>query len=254
MTAARRSSCNAGGISRIAVVRPPSVEAITLHVLGRTDAAFNFTILFPLGLSSDSAVNEAVAKEHQRSGDMLQADFLDTYRNLTLKTYAHSHYMSLNCTNVRVVMKIDDDIAWNVRVIFDYISKISQEENALHCRMAQFLSADRNISSKWYTTEEEYPEKYFPQYCHGPLYVATHSTIRRMHVQTNNVPLFWIDDVFSTGFVAREALVSFKNLSINVYPDNPTPFLRGDVVGQYTNSQEQMTELFLATNFNISAL
>ncbi|RCN26938.1 hypothetical protein ANCCAN_27334 [Ancylostoma caninum] len=120
--------------------------------------------------------------------------------------------------------------------------------------MAQFLWSDRNISSKWYTTNEEYPEKYYPQYCLGPLYAATPSTIAKMHVQTNNVPFLWLDDVFHTGILAREAGVSFRNLSINVYPDNYTPFLRGQVVGQYTNSRKDMEALFRATNVNISAL
>ncbi|RCN42710.1 hypothetical protein ANCCAN_11350 [Ancylostoma caninum] len=75
-----------------------------------------------------------------------------------------------------------------------------------------------------------------------------------MHVQTNNVPFLWLDDVFSTGILAREAGVSFRNLSINVYPDNYTPFLRGQVVGQYTNSRKDMEALFRATNVNMSAL
>ncbi|KAL6737068.1 hypothetical protein Aduo_010742 [Ancylostoma duodenale] len=206
------------------------------------------------GLSSDSKVNEALTQEHIRWGDILQADFRDTYRNLTLKTYAHSHYVSLNCANVRVVLKVDDDIAWKISFLFDYMSNIPLDENALHCRMAQFLWSDRNISSKWYTTKEEYPEKYYPQYCLSPLYAATPSTIAKMHVQTNNVPFLWLDDVFSTGILAREAGVSFRNLSINVYPDNYTPFLKGDVIGQYTNSPEDMVALFRATNVNLSSI
>ncbi|RCN30841.1 hypothetical protein ANCCAN_23388 [Ancylostoma caninum] len=75
-----------------------------------------------------------------------------------------------------------------------------------------------------------------------------------MHVQTNNVPFFWLDDVFSTGILAREAHVSFRNLSINIYTDDYSPFLRGDVVGQQTNSLEDMPMLFHASNVNISAL
>ncbi|KIH65000.1 hypothetical protein ANCDUO_04678 [Ancylostoma duodenale] len=75
-----------------------------------------------------------------------------------------------------------------------------------------------------------------------------------MHAQTNNVPFLWIDDVFSTGILAREARVSFRNLNLNLRKDDYTPFLRGDVVGQHTNSFEDMAMLFRATNVDISAL
>ncbi|RCN30843.1 hypothetical protein ANCCAN_23390 [Ancylostoma caninum] len=75
-----------------------------------------------------------------------------------------------------------------------------------------------------------------------------------MHVQTNNVPFFWLDDVISTGVVAREAHVSFGNLSINLNTDDYTPFLKGDVVGQHTKLFEDMPMLFRASNVKISAL
>ncbi|ETN77558.1 hypothetical protein NECAME_10967 [Necator americanus] len=87
--------------------------------------------------------------EHRQYGDILQADFLDTYRNLTLKTYAHSRYISQNCMNVRAVVKVDDDIAWNVRLLFDYLSEIDPERNALYCRSVKKPHVDRKKSSKW---------------------------------------------------------------------------------------------------------
>ncbi|KAK6756232.1 hypothetical protein RB195_014560 [Necator americanus] len=95
---------------------------------------YDFTILFPTGLSSDTTVNEDVKKEHRKYGDILQADFIDTYRNLTFKTYAHSRYVSQNCMNVRAVLKVDDDVAWNLVLMFGYLSRTDPQENTLHCR------------------------------------------------------------------------------------------------------------------------
>ncbi|ETN77559.1 hypothetical protein NECAME_10968 [Necator americanus] len=53
--------------------------------IGRLGGQYDFTILFPTGLSSDTTINEDVKKEHRKYGDILQADFIDTYRNLTFK-------------------------------------------------------------------------------------------------------------------------------------------------------------------------
>ncbi|KAL6725676.1 hypothetical protein Aduo_007712 [Ancylostoma duodenale] len=214
---------------------------------------YNFTILFPVGLSWNSTANEGVAEEHKRCGDILQADFLDTYRNLTFKTYAHSHYITRNCTNVRFVVKIDDDIAWNVRLMFDYLSNVTLEGNTLHCRTVETPLVDRNSSSKWYVSEEEYSQNYFPEYCLSPIYAATPYTITKLHDKTNNAPHIWVDDVFSTGLVGREAGVSFKNLSVNVDWHDYAPFLKGTVVAQYLNSLDDMSTLLQAVDSNNSS-
>ncbi|EYC00298.1 hypothetical protein Y032_0116g546 [Ancylostoma ceylanicum] len=192
-------------------------------------------------------------EEHKRCGDILQADFLDTYRNLTFKTFAHSHYVAENCTNVRVVLKIDDDIAWNVGLMFDYLSNIKLKENTLHCRTVETPLVDRNSSSKWYVSEEEYYHTYFPEYCLSPIYAATPYTITRLRDETDKAPHIWVDDVFSTGLVAREAGVSFRNLSVNVDWHDYTPFLKGTVVAQYLNSLDDMAALFQATGGNNSS-
>ncbi|KAK6756233.1 hypothetical protein RB195_014560 [Necator americanus] len=120
--------------------------------IGRLGGQYDFTILFPTGLSSDTTVNEDVKKEHRKYGDILQADFIDTYRNLTFKTYAHSRYVSQNCMNVRAVLKVDDDVAWNLVLMFGYLSRTDPQENTLHCRTVRFPLVERNKTIKCSTT------------------------------------------------------------------------------------------------------
>ncbi|ETN84233.1 hypothetical protein NECAME_06977 [Necator americanus] len=67
-----------------------------------------------------------------------------------------------------------------------------------------------------YITMEEYPYKFFPEYCLGDMYVAIPSTIATLRDESNNVPFFWVDDIFTTGIVAREAGITFEDLPISV--------------------------------------
>ena len=47
-------------------------------------------------------------------GDIIQADFLDTYRNLSLKDLALLEWTILHCPDVPFIFKGDDDIFLNV--------------------------------------------------------------------------------------------------------------------------------------------
>ncbi|KHJ92028.1 N-acetyllactosaminide 3-alpha-galactosyltransferase [Oesophagostomum dentatum] len=157
------------------------------ETLGSYAEQYNFTTIFPVGISLNATLNERVLGEHRIYGDILQADFLDTYRNLTLKTYSYTHYISKNCSSVRAVLKVDDDIVFNVPRMFNYLSEVDLSSNTLHCRT--------------------------------------------------------LDDVFSTGIVAREAGVTFRNLTVNTDTSDYGSFLNGTAMAQYVEKTSDIIPL-----------
>ncbi|ETN76373.1 hypothetical protein NECAME_11727 [Necator americanus] len=46
---------------------------------------FGFSIIFPVGVGKTASTQEQLNSEAEVYGDILQADFIDTYRNLSLK-------------------------------------------------------------------------------------------------------------------------------------------------------------------------
>ena len=56
--------------------------------------------IFRLGKSQDNNLNEIIYEENKQHGDIVQGNFLDTYRNLTLKTLFGLEWMSLFCSNL----------------------------------------------------------------------------------------------------------------------------------------------------------
>ncbi|VDO60284.1 unnamed protein product [Heligmosomoides polygyrus] len=198
------------------------------------NGSHNFTTVFPLGLSDSENVNNDVKKEHKKYGDILQSDFLDTYGNLTLKTYSYSNYVRQRCMAVRAVLKVDDDLAWNVDRMFVYLSEIADDDKVvLHCRSVKNPLVSRDVNARWYVTPEEYPYKYFPEYCLSPVYAATPKTIAALANATARIPHLWLDDVWSLGIVAWEAGATFQPLSFNVEREIFEPFLNGSVITQY---------------------
>ncbi|KAK6050246.1 N-acetyllactosaminide 3-alpha-galactosyltransferase, partial [Cooperia oncophora] len=229
-------------------ITEPSVRATFRDTYGRSEQNYNFTVVFPLGLSKDEMVNTDVREEYQLYGDILQTDFIDSYRNLTLKTYSYSNYVRHNCTNVRAVLKVDDDLAWNVGQMFDYLSKIDTVGYVLYCRSVENPLVNRDIRQRWYVQKHEYPCEHFPEYCLSPVYAATPSTISALVEATNKVPHLWLDDVWSLGIVAKKISASFQPLSFNVEREIFEPFLNGSVITQYFGPKEDGVMLFNSVN------
>ena len=74
-------------------------------------------VVYILGLSANSTVNQEVLKESVEHQDIIQLNFQDHYKNLTLKTLSLLHWTKFNCKNVNWVIKSDTDVLVNIFLI-----------------------------------------------------------------------------------------------------------------------------------------
>ena len=52
--------------------------------------------------------------EQARHGDLVMADFVDDYKNMTLKHLVQLRYFHEHCAGTKYLVKLDDDVAVNV--------------------------------------------------------------------------------------------------------------------------------------------
>jgi len=84
-------------------------------------SAFNYNVkvrvVFILGRvienANDRAVQHALELESNRYGDIVQKDFIDSYKNLTHKSISGLRWIDERCSHARWVLKIDDDVFLN---------------------------------------------------------------------------------------------------------------------------------------------
>ncbi|WKX94137.1 hypothetical protein Q1695_011418 [Nippostrongylus brasiliensis] len=133
--------------------------------------------------------------------------------------------------------------------MFNYLSKIGSACE-LHCITVPRGSAIRDVNQKWYVSEDDYPYKYYPEYCYGSVCAATPDTISALVQATNTVPHLWIDDVWSYGIVAAEAGVSFRQLYSAVSNESFDLFLNGSVTARITAKKDGAVR-FNAINVNL---
>ncbi|XP_037555605.1 beta-1,3-galactosyltransferase 9-like [Dermacentor silvarum] len=73
-----------------------------------------------LGKPRSDAVQERIAQEDALHEDIVQGIFVDTYKNLALKSLIMLHLAASFCPNAKFVLKIDDDVLLNVVSVAPY--------------------------------------------------------------------------------------------------------------------------------------
>ncbi|EYB81428.1 hypothetical protein Y032_0384g409 [Ancylostoma ceylanicum] len=167
----------------------------------RNKEKFGYTAIFCVGTSHDPSDESRLLDEALDYGDILQADFVDSYRNLTIKMLTAIRYVVIAAREAKSVFKVDDDVSWRIRSVTAYIHNVvNSKACSFHCYRHEAGGAPpRNKWRKWYTTVEEYPFKTLPTYCLGWSYIATlpalDAVLSRVHLER----FLWLEDVFISG-------------------------------------------------------
>ena len=185
-------------------------------------------LIFVTGEVSNEDQQAALENESGLHKDIIQANFTDAYRNLTYKAVAGLRWVSEKCPNVRYVLKTDDDIVVDihrvVRLMRAYIEQKWGTTNILAGSIWPHMNVDRNKSSKWYTSPEEFPKEYFLKYCSGSAFIMSADVVKKFYLTSFQTPFFWIDDYYVTGMLARKANVTPTSLNDRYILENDADF------------------------------
>jgi hypothetical protein len=126
----------------------------------------NMKVVFLLGSTQNSTLSQEVFFESHVYGDIIQEDFVDSYRNLTIKTLMGLKWVSTYCYNARFTMKVDDDVVVSTLNLLDFLNQVDVANPTLHntflCKYINNGTVERNQSSKFFIPREVYPLDLFP--------------------------------------------------------------------------------------------
>ncbi len=159
-------------------------------------------VVFVFGLVPQESVMNLVEMEAERFSDVLQGEFLDTYRNLTYKAVVSMGWVSTFCPHAKFVLKTDDDILVNFYAFLDFIKnslgKTYGPSRLLLCHRWIGMPVIRDKESKWYVSKEDRASDTFTTYCSGSAFFMTADVVSGMYKTT---PFFWVDDYYVTGIL-----------------------------------------------------
>jgi len=171
--------------------------------------------LFFIGLPNSNITQHNIISENQLYHDIVQGDFLDSYRNLTYKHVMALKWTLYYCPCARYLLKTDDDTFVNAPYLLEILNyRLSPlgARNLLMCQLTTSGIVKRSYRSKWRVTYSEYPNHWYPIYCNGWAIVYSPDVIYKLYMEAQVTPYFWIDDVHITGTIAAKQNITQTDL------------------------------------------
>lgn len=162
------------------------LRVIRLFLLGKTEGE--------LGLIQQ----KTLATESQRHHDIIQQDFMDTYKNLTIKTMMGMKWVATFCPRASYVMKTDSDMFVNTEYLIYKLLRpdLTPKKNFFTGNNMRNFSPNRNQDSKWYMPRELYPNPRYPPFCSGTGYVFSGDLAMKIYQVSLTVPYLHLEDVY----------------------------------------------------------
>ena len=176
----------------------------------------NQTSLFFVSIPSDRNLRRQILLENQKHQDIVLFSIQDSYYLLTFKILALLNWANINCPKLAFLLKCDDDFYLDWPNLFEYIAE-KNSTDMLYGRVNTYTSVHRNVLSRWFMPESDYPASDYPVYLSGsPLFVSYNLLSKLLEV-AGRVKPFYIDDVWITG-ILREQIPEAKMVAIpNVF-------------------------------------
>jgi len=176
----------------------------------RSNTAF-MRYFFIVGRTDNATLQDALVLENDIFHDIVQYDFKDTYRNLTIKTMVGLQHAVKYCKTAEFVLKTDSDVYVNVpafsHLLNSYKNTSSETgghvENGhngmfgrLHNRALPIRNTSVSFREKWIVSKTEYPRSVYPKYLDGHAYVLPTSVARAVVDVSKDIPFFHLEDVY----------------------------------------------------------
>ncbi|OQR67843.1 UDP-GlcNAc:betaGal beta-1 [Tropilaelaps mercedesae] len=184
--------------------------------------ALNYRVVFLFGNGGNETVQQAALLEHYFYGDVAQEDFPERFENLSIKSVMGLKYAVTFCRSTDYVVKVDDDIYLhmpNVLKSFERHRRSPLKDNLIchrnrvkHIlRPGKSLEVLRPKTMKYEVRDDVIPGSSFPPYCSGFSYGMSLRVARKLYEASLGTPLFFIEDVYVTGFCRHKAGVSLTD-------------------------------------------
>lgn len=172
------------------------------------DRSDQVRLIFLLGITGNVSDLTSIHKESMMYRDVILADFIDTYRNLTVKSLTGLFWATTFCPDSPFFLKTDDDVYFNVSGLLDRLPTISRETTIIgalnpHATVMRF--------GMWRVDASQYPDDFYPPYCAGCAYLMRAQAATTIMSKFHRVPILPIEDVYITGMVAEEASLQCTN-------------------------------------------
>ncbi|XP_068106284.1 beta-1,3-galactosyltransferase 4 [Hyperolius riggenbachi] len=166
--------------------------------------------LFLLAVPETAEERSALVHEAVTHGDIIQANFTDSYRNLTVKTLTGFTWALQKCQGAQFLLKTDDDVFVNTLALATFLRP---QRGLLYFGRVHWHAAPfRDPENRHYTSNQMFSSNYFPPYCSGTGYVVSHDAAGHILQEAGSGPWITVEDVY-VGILAKAAGVAPQHVA-----------------------------------------
>ena len=199
---------------------------------------------------------DLIDEEHASHGDIVQADFHDTYFNNTIKTMIGFKWLTNTCPDAEFAFFVDDDYYVSVKNLLRFSrhpfppdapeDQVSSFDGRLYAGYVFATSAPmRHKVSKWFIPLSEYPYSRFPPYVTAGAYLLSNQAFKELHLASRFVKHFRFDDIY-VGILARKiALSPIHSTAFHFHKKAYTPAAYSSVIASHGfDEQEELLRVW----------
>ncbi|KAM4593530.1 beta-1,3-galactosyltransferase 1-like isoform 1-T2 [Odontesthes bonariensis] len=140
-------------------------------------------------------LQEQLRQESAEHHDLIQSDFIDCYKNLTIKSMVMLEWLDTFCPGTSYAMKIDSDMFLNVPNLVDMLLR-APKTNYMTGLVAYGGPVLRDKGSKWYLPAEIFSPSVYPPYALGLGYILSVDLPKKLIGASRHVRALYIEDVY----------------------------------------------------------
>lgn len=152
--------------------------------------------MFLVGQSNSSRLNNLLKQEARVYKDVVIGDFLDTFRNLSLKTLLGLQWSLRHC-QAKYILKTDEDCFVNVLSLVEWLQEyhMTNGSKPLYTgNIQKGMEVVRDKSHRYYVSGMDYNKHIYPPYASGGGYIFSASLLPQLLAATKKVSAIPVED------------------------------------------------------------
>ncbi|KAH8383313.1 hypothetical protein KR009_007974, partial [Drosophila setifemur] len=196
--------------------------------------------------------------------DIIQEGFIDTYKNLTLKTMMAMKHVNNRCLySTAYIFKTDDDAFVNVPNLLHILlggtvpavgkqSRLTATSGVLVGRLAIKGLPIKNVRSKWYMPHYMYPNRTYVNFVTGGGYLMSKDVAQRLYQAAWHTDIIYLEDVYLTGVCAHRAQVTpMNNKLFSVFFSRYLCDYKDTIIRQQLDSSKMVKVWNFVTDYSV---
>ncbi|CAH1786752.1 unnamed protein product [Owenia fusiformis] len=151
-------------------------------------------LVFLMGLTDDPSIQIKINGEMRGRKDIIQANFMDTYENLTIKTHLSLKWAMEFCPHAKYHLHATDDVMFNPYKLFTTLKDLPKEGLYYGCSMPNPVIERRSNIYYHIRSDVKWSGWFYPPMHYGFFFVITQDVVANFYKLSCMTPLTFPDD------------------------------------------------------------